>query len=271
MMHDMWLVVRSARVAIVTLAIIPMLVVVTTSRSFATEAQAVDATVLISGYMDVVAGCNFKSNAADEFVAKDCERQHDSTIIRSFFRCAGVVVDLANSHARSLGILTARHCVLPTRELSVGDTILLFPDETTIRVQFHDGDVGTFVGAALGVLPRDDVALIRVDAKSPHTSVGSPNLTISEGEQLYVLGHSHEYPWGLKHARSVDGVRTTGIDDWEHTSMIECPSCASGDSGAGVWDSHWKLVGIFNAVTAQFGLFTSSQRILSQLSASGHI
>jgi hypothetical protein len=231
------------------------------SPALANQAQADNATVLITGYMDVVGGCHFSSPAADALVAKDCERQRNSSVVRLPYNCAGVVVGLQDEHATTVGVLTARHCVMPTRELDAGDVTLLDPEQESIKVQFHDGDVGDFIGVAVGAFEKDDVALIRVDTKRPHGTVGSPVFNVADGAQLYVIGHSHQHPWGLKYARSINGLRPTGIEDWAHTSMIECPTCAAGDSGAGVWDSHWKLVGIFNALTAQYGLFTSSQRI----------
>jgi hypothetical protein len=208
--------------------------------ALANQVDASNATVLITGYMDVVDG------STQEHVP---------------YNCAGVVVGLQNQQATTVGVLTARHCVMPTRELQAGDSTLLDPEQQSIKVQFRDGDVGTFIGVAVGALEKDDVALIRVDATHPHAAVGYPVFRIASGARLYVIGHSHDRPWGVKSARSINGIKTTGIEDWAHTSMIECSTCAAGDSGAGVWDGNWKLVGIFNAVTAQFGLFTSSERI----------
>jgi hypothetical protein len=223
---------------------------------------ALNATVMLTGYIEIVAGCNVKpSVAASELLARSCEQQSGSSVTRWSYRCAGVVIGLHDRHATTLGILTARHCVMPTTELVDGDVSLLVPEQQTIKAVFRDGDVGDFLGVAVGVLDRDDVALIRVDTSRPHPDVSEPDFTIADHQQLYVLGHSHESPWGIKSARSIDGLKPTGIEDWAHTSMLECPECADGDSGAGVWDSHWRLVGIFNAITAEYGLYTSSERI----------
>jgi hypothetical protein len=251
-----------------TLKLVPWILIfailTSPSPARAGQADAENATVLITGYMDVIAGCNFKSNAASALVERDCEHQSESTVERWPYTCAGVVVAQPNGTSLSLAVLTARHCVLPMRESQAGDTAMLIPEQQTIGVRFHDGDVGTFRGVATGLSRQDDVALIRVQAKHAHTAAQS-EIAVADGEALFVVGHSHGRTWGKKSARSVNGLKATGIEDWVHTAMMECADCGAGDSGSGVWDSQWRLVGIFNAVTAQFGLFTSTQRITQLL------
>jgi Trypsin-like peptidase domain len=224
--------------------------------------NAENATVLITGYMDVVSGCPLHGTGPTRaFEVASCSTNKDSSVTRLWYRCAGVAEGLQDAGGRSIGVLTARHCIDPTKEMSTGETTLMAPETRTISVHFRDGDTGTYVGEAVGFLQNYDVALIRVDARHPHTAVAQPEFAIAPGEPLHVLGHSHETNWGWKGASSFNGTKGSPIPDWTYTSMVVCPQCNDGDSGAGVWSSDGKLVGIFNAVTAQYGLFTSSQRI----------
>lgn len=222
--------------------------------------DAENATVLITGYVDAVSGCTPESGSA-ESDASSCAKQKDASVSRTWYRCAGVAEGVRDRNGLGIEVLTARHCVEPSRRVFDGAATYLTPDKNTIAVCFRDGDTGRFDGVIDDVVQSYDVISIFVAAHHPHRSVARPEFSIDPGEQLHVLGSLPNVGWGWKDADSVDGTRATLIDDWAYTSMLECPLCGEGDSGAGVWSNDGRLVGIFNAVTQPYGLFTPSMRI----------
>ncbi len=222
--------------------------------------DAENATVLISGYVDTVSGCWGESNSPEPDAAA-CAKQRDASVNRSWYRCAGVAEGIRDAQGRGIEVLTARHCIEPSRRTFDGAAMYVIPDQSTIQVRFRDGDTGRFDGVIQDVVQSYDIVSIHVQARRPHRSVAHPEFSINPGEQLHVLGNFANLNWGWKDADSVDGTQASLIDDWAYTSMLECRLCNEGDSGAGVWSNDGRLVGIFNAVTQPYGLFTPSLRI----------
>lgn len=242
-----------------------------TGISHALSAQAMrnaeNATVLITGYVDIVSGCTSNGTSPTlAFDAKRCAKSKDSSISRVWYRCAGVADGIADQRGFTIQVLTARHCIEPTKRLDDGEAAFISPEQDTIAVQFRNGDTGRYAGTIAGSPTNYDVVSIRVATRRPHLIVAQPGFAITPGEPLHVLGHCHDFNWGWKDADSLNGTQASAIADWSYTSMVDCPQCNEGDSGGGVWSNDGKLVGIFNAITAQFGLFTPVTRI-SQVNA----
>jgi S1-C subfamily serine protease len=84
-------------------------------------------------------------------------------------------------------------------------------------------------------LPDYDLALIRVRAQ-PQFVVNAPQTALPQtGEAITVLGHTGDGFWEQAQGTVVGtGARIS----------IDCAACAPGDSGAGVFDSQGRLLGI---------------------------
>ena len=247
-----------------TLTVAPAAATTTTFGAQA-KSNAENATVLITGYIDIVSGCSHAKGAAIPALdVKRCTSGGAGSINRVWYRCAGVAEGIEDARGYAVDVLTARHCIEPTTEDNYGEGTLLSPEKDTIAIRFHDGSTGQFDGA-FSPTNSYDVELIRVRAQRVHVGIAQPNFAIAPDQPLHVLGHSRNSDWGWKPAKSVDGTQASLIAGWAYTSMIECPQCAEGDSGGGVWSNDGKLVGIFNAMTAQYGFFTASTRITGLL------
>lgn len=130
---------------------------------------------------------------------------------------AGVI--MGAKHGK-LEILTAGHIVDHH-----GRKFVIFPDHT--------------VRSAVRVIraPHDDLALVYVDPV-PLTEYPVAQLakeTFATGDRFVVMGHP-----GAKSWTASPGVAERHL----HTTLLFCPSCDRGDSGAGAFDRRGALHGI---------------------------
>jgi TPR repeat protein/S1-C subfamily serine protease len=120
-------------------------------------------------------------------------------------------------------ILTAAHVLAKTKK-----PVVVFPDGSGFAIQFvYPGNF------------RDDLALIKVEKKSPNyanLATGSPSL----GDTVYSMG----FPWG-----SLLPVKSSGqLKDYSYyggqSTVTSSLSFAPGNSGSGVFNLEGKLVGM---------------------------
>lgn len=130
---------------------------------------------------------------------------------------AGVIV---GKRKGELIVLTAKHIVAHP-----GRKIVLFRDHTE---RF---------AARIVTAPDDDLALvyIRGDVSMPYRIARLAKSTFSTGEQFVVLGHPGAKSWTASY-----GIAEHHL----HFTLLFCPSCERGDSGAGAFDRNGVLHGI---------------------------
>ncbi len=138
----------------------------------------------------------------------------------SAYMGAGVIVRTHNGLAE---ILTAKHIVRHS-----GRKIVIFPDHTVVPVtriitsKAHDLAV---VFAALPLLETFPVARVS-------------NRPLKNGEHFIVMGHPGSKSW-----KASPGVAEARLQ----TTLLFCPTCERGDSGAGAFDGHGELHGVIVA------------------------
>ncbi|MFN2449322.1 MAG: serine protease [Candidatus Baltobacteraceae bacterium] len=139
---------------------------------------------------------------------------------------AGVVLAVA---AHRIEILTAKHLVTHR-----GRKFVLFADRTFRRPEKI-------------VLSRSrDLALVYVDATAlpPHARAHLAVAGFSSGDRFVVMGHPGARSW----------TASPGVAEHHlHETLLFCPTCARGDSGAGAFDARGDLRGIVvskNVMTA---------------------
>ncbi|MGH7750628.1 MAG: S1 family peptidase [Candidatus Dormibacteria bacterium] len=100
---------------------------------------------------------------------------------------------------------------------------------------------------ATTVYPHEDLATITVQGTLPVASID--RVPPKVGDQETVLGHPGTHPYVYSPA----AVAYIYTDDRGPVSVapnpivINCPSCASGDSGGGVWNAQGQLLGVVSA------------------------
>ncbi len=147
---------------------------------------------------------------------------------------AGVIMGTQGGRIR---ILTAKHIIT-----HIGPKFVIFPD----HVMRH----------ALRIVrsPDRDLALVYV-AGVPFTKYLAAHLaadTLATGQQFIVMGHPGAQSW----------TASPGIAERHlYATLLFCPSCAKGDSGAGAFDRSGALRGIvvskayLRAPAAKTGLY----------------
>lgn len=130
---------------------------------------------------------------------------------------AGVIMGMQRGRIR---ILTAKHIVM-----HAGEKFVIFPDHAVRR--------------ALRIVPSrtQDLALVYV-ARVPLTTYPTARLaanTFFSGQQFIVMGHPGAQSWTAS-----PGVAERHL----YTTLLFCPSCAKGDSGAGAFDRSGVMHGI---------------------------
>lgn len=146
---------------------------------------------------------------------------------------AGVII---GAHARRIEILTAKHIVAHP-----GPKLVIFPDHV-IR------PVTRMIAAQ-----RRDLAEVFVDAV-PLTEYPAAHLaqqTFHTGEQFVVMGHPGAQSWTAS-----PGVAERHL----HGTLLFCPTCDRGDSGAGAFDRSGVLHGIVVTKTVMVAPSASSGR-----------
>jgi len=152
------------------------------------------------------------------------ERLREQTVIvatrispHTAYMGAGVV--LSTQHGR-IKILTARHIIA-----HAGRKFVIFPDHTERR--------------ALRVIPSKthDLALVYVEAVplTDYPAVRLAKDTFETGQQFIVMGHP-----GAKSWTASPGLAERHL----YTTLLFCPTCDRGDSGAGAFDRSGMLHGI---------------------------
>lgn len=133
------------------------------------------------------------------------------------FEGAGVIVGMRGS---DLAILTARHVISHP-----GRTIVVFP---THEARYARATIRDTV---------DDLALLYVPAHAgmTYTAASLSPVDLRRGERTTVMGHPDGAPW----------VASSGVADPHlHQTLIFCPTCNVGDSGAGAFDARGRLHGV---------------------------
>lgn len=129
----------------------------------------------------------------------------------------GVVVGKSNGE---LDILTAHHVV----------------DHTgTLLISFRDGT--TSAGRVVASSKSDDLSVIRVRAPQ-NTTIRIARISdadFSTGQAFVVVGHPGNHDWA-----ATPGLAEPHI----YTTLLFCPKCDRGDSGAGAFDMQGRLRGI---------------------------
>jgi hypothetical protein len=130
---------------------------------------------------------------------------------------AGVIVGVRDG---VLEIVTAKHIIAHP-----GRRFVIFRDARGLR--------------ALRIIPdpRHDLALVYVKAP-PHTFYRVARIAkapFSSGQRFIVLGHPGDFSW-----YSSPGIAERHL----YTTLLFCPSCDRGDSGAGAFDDSGLLRGI---------------------------
>lgn len=151
------------------------------------------------------------------------QRLRDQTVIVSTrtslhtaYMGAGVIVAVDR---RRIKILTAKHIIAHN-----GEKFVIFPDHT--------------VRKALRVVPARDRDLALVYVRAPlkkYTSARLAAQTFASGDHFIVMGHPGAQSWTASAGVAERHLRTT---------LLFCPSCAKGDSGAGAFDRSGLLHGI---------------------------
>ncbi len=152
------------------------------------------------------------------------ERLREQTVIvaartsqHSAYMGAGVIVRVRNSR---IEILTAKHIVA-----HAGRKFVIFPDHTVRR--------------AIRIVRdrRADLALVYVEpvplTAYPTARVG--NAALATGQQFVVMGHP-----GAKSWTASPGIAERHL----YGTLLFCPTCDRGDSGAGAFDRAGVLRGI---------------------------
>ncbi len=134
------------------------------------------------------------------------------------FEGAGVILGV---HQGRIEILTAKHVVAHH-----GQKLVIFPDHTernAVRVI---------------LAPDNDLALVLRRSELPHTKFSSAHLadqTFANGQEFVVMGHPGPFSWFAS-----PGLAEHHLDD----TLLFCPTCDKGDSGAGAFDGSGNLRGI---------------------------
>lgn len=130
---------------------------------------------------------------------------------------AGVIVGTQGGRVR---ILTAKHIIAHT-----GPKFVIFPDHV--------------VRPALRIVPSRgrDLALVYVarDSLTAYPAVRLADHTFASGQQFIVMGHPGANSWTAS-----PGVAERHL----YTTLLFCPSCARGDSGAGAFDRSGVMHGL---------------------------
>lgn len=156
---------------------------------------------------------------AQTFVVEVCTDSHQAEI--------GSGVAIARD-AGTLTIATAAHIVAQQGALRILDV--------TRRAYYDVLDER--------VLGDYDLALIRVRAQDTSPIAPAPFAQPVTGEPVWVWGHTGEGFWEIATGSIRDtAARVPGADGTPRIA-IDCPACAHGDSGSGVFDAQGRLVGI---------------------------
>ncbi len=128
----------------------------------------------------------------------------------------GIIV---GARKNELVILTARH-------------VVEHPGTHAVIFASHDASVVR----RLVLDSRDDLALLWVPAlPGTYTRTSIANADFSTGDRFVVMGHPGNLEWAA----------TPGIAEHHaHLTLLYCPRCDRGDSGAGAYDMHGKLRGL---------------------------
>jgi hypothetical protein len=152
------------------------------------------------------------------------ERLREQTVIvatritpHTAYMGAGVILRTHNGFTE---ILTARHIIA-----HAGRKFVIFPDRTERR--------------AVRVMPSktEDLALVYVE-QVPLTDYPAVHIaedTFATGDPFIVMGHP-----GAKSWTASPGLAERHL----HTTLLFCPTCDKGDSGAGAFDRRGMLHGI---------------------------
>jgi hypothetical protein len=130
---------------------------------------------------------------------------------------AGVIV---GRHKGQLVILTAKHIVTHR-----GTKVVLFRDHTER------------VASRIIHAPHEDLALVYIPdvPSTPYRVARLAGSTFATGDRFVVLGHPGAQSW----------TASPGIAERHlHYTLLFCPSCDRGDSGAGAFDGDGRLHGI---------------------------
>lgn len=155
--------------------------------------------------------------------------------------CSGFVI--ATNGTDEL-IVTAKHCTTGKDIEGLLGTVgveLLTPT----YVQFFDGDVG--VVKAVSRSQSFDLAVLLVHSNRRHPKLALSN-HMRTAEKLFVFGMPLGIPWSYSTAVSMSGIlRSPHEKPFDNLVQIECPSCGGGDSGAGVFNTSGRIVGVLVA------------------------
>ncbi len=133
------------------------------------------------------------------------------------FEGAGVIVGMRGGN---LEILTARH-------------VISHPGRTIVVFRSHAARYATAEIRAA----TDDLALLYVRAQpgTTYTAAALSSKDFKRGDRATVMGHPDGIPW----------VASSGVaDPHVHETLIFCPTCNAGDSGAGAFDARGRLHGL---------------------------
>jgi len=141
---------------------------------------------------------------------------------------AGVIVGRRDG---ALVIATAAHVIAAANVIANG----------AVRVRLDSGEQLNV--AEIDRIGGFDLALLKTasyDGWISSAALGQP----SAGEDVYIWGHrlAQSYVESQASITDVDPILPEGPADGRFA--IECPTCGHGDSGAGVFDSRGRLLGI---------------------------
>ena len=171
-------------------------------------------------YVDADLALQAKGVAVAEPLAQRLREQTVLVVMRTSrhheIEGTGIIV---GARGGDLAVLTARHVV----------------DHAGTRVVFFLSHNASIVRRTI-LDRKNDLALLWVPAiPGKYSKATIARNDFATGQPFVVMGHPGDREWAA----------TPGIaEHHEHLTLLYCPKCDRGDSGAGAYDMHWSLHGL---------------------------
>ncbi len=171
-------------------------------------------------YVDADLVLQSKNVAVAEPLAQQLREQTVLVVTRTTrhheIQGTGVIV---GARGNDLAILTARH-------------VVAYAGRRSVMFASHDASIVH----RLIIDDKDDLALLWVPAiPGTYTRTRIAKDDFATGDRFVVMGHPGDRVWAA----------TPGIaEHHEHLTLLFCPKCDRGDSGAGAYDMHGVLHGL---------------------------